>query len=136
MLVSSVAEENENIIEKPTKPQNFFRRNKLSLLPCLLRGKRFWPGIFPSDVVPFLNKGVGHLFAPWMTIQENGSSTLCDVISVFHSRAKQAQTERELSFFTECLIRVLFLDVITTGTQKMAEPCTEYTFSMIIAQSH
>ena len=69
-----------------------------------------------------------------MTIQETGSSTLCDVISVFHLHAKQAQTERELSFFTECLIRVLFLDVITTGTQKMAEPCTEYTFSMIIAQ--
>ena len=34
-------------------------------------------------------------------MQENGSSLLCDVISVFHSRAKQAQTEREreLSFY-------------------------------------
>ena len=85
--------------------------------------------------MPFLSKGDGHLFATWMTIQENGSSTLCDVISVFHSHAKQAQTERELSFFTECLIHVLFLDVITTGTQKMAELCTEYTFSTIIAQS-
>ena len=69
-------------------------------------------------------------------IQENGSSTLCDVISVFHSRAEQAQTERELSFLTECLIRVLFLDVMTTGMQKMAELCTEYTLiSTIIAQS-
>ena len=28
-------------------------------------------------------------------MQENGSSLLCDVISVFHSRAKQAQTEGE-----------------------------------------
>ena len=34
-------------------------------------------------------------------MQENGSSLLCDVISVFHSRAKQAQTEGEssLSFY-------------------------------------
>lgn len=60
-----IAEKNENIIEKPTKPPNFFRRNILSLLPCLLRGKRFWRRIFPSDVVPFLSKGDGHLFAPW-----------------------------------------------------------------------
>ena len=33
----------------------------------------------------------------------------CDVISVFHSRAKQAQTERELSFFTECLFANCFV---------------------------
>ena len=70
-------------------------------------------------------------------MQENGSSLLCDVISVFHSRAKQAQTEREraLSLFTKCLIPVLFLDVITSVTQKMAELCTEYTFLAIIARS-
>ena len=36
---------------------------------------------------------------------------------------------RSLSFFfTECLIRVLFLDVRTKVTQKMEELCTEFPF--------
>ena len=43
-----------------------------------------------SDVVPFQSKEGGRLFGPWTTIQENGSSLLCDVISVFHSPTKQA----------------------------------------------
>lgn len=38
---------------------------------------------------------------PWTTIQENGSSSLCDVISVFHLRAKQAQTGRDSSLFLQ-----------------------------------
>ncbi|KAK2557340.1 Spermatogenesis-associated serine-rich protein 1 [Acropora cervicornis] len=35
----------------------------------------------------------------------------------------------------ECLIRVLFLDVTTKVTQKMAELCTEYPFLKVIARS-
>ena len=40
-------------------------------------------------------KADGHFFGPWMTIEDNGSSLLCDFISVFHSRTKQAQGESE-----------------------------------------
>ena len=50
-------------------PPNFFRLNKLSLLPWLLRRKRFWPWIFPSDVLPFQSKEVGPFFAPWTLIR-------------------------------------------------------------------
>ena len=65
-----------------------------------------------------------------------GSSLLCDIISGFHSNTKQAQTEREIAFFlTECLIRVLFLDITPKVTQEMAELCTEYPPLTITAQS-
>jgi len=43
----------------------------------------FGPEVFPSVVVPFQSKKVGRFFGPW-TIQENGFSLLCDVISMFH----------------------------------------------------
>ena len=47
-------------------------------------------------------------------MQENGSSLVCDVITGFHSRTKQAQTERDsFVFVTECLICVLFLGITT-----------------------
>ena len=105
-------------------PQIFFHINKVSLLRGLLWQKRFWPLIFSSDAVPFQSKEVGRFFGPWTTMQENGSSLLCGIISGFHSRVKQTQTETV--FFTGCLIRALFLDVTTKVTQKMAELCTEY----------
>ena len=67
-----------------------------------------------------------------MTIQENGPSSLCDIIAGFHSRTKQAQTERDSFFFlTECLIHVLFLDITSKVTQEMAELCTEYQQSQL-----
>ena len=53
----------------------------------------FGPGFFLPDVVLFQSKEVWHFFGPWTTLQENESSVLCDVISRFHSRAKQAQNE-------------------------------------------
>ena len=56
--------------------------------------KSVWPWIFPAVVVPFQSEEVGLFFGSWTTVQENGSSLLCDVISGFHSRVKQAQTER------------------------------------------
>ena len=52
-----------------------------------------------------------------------------------HARNKHKQRERALSLFTKCLIPVLFLDVITNVTQKMAELCKEYPFLAIIARS-
>ena len=99
-----------------TNHQIFFQRTKLLLLPWLLWQKSFWTWIFPLDVVSFQSKEAGCIFGPWMTIQEKGSSLLYDVFSGFHSRTKQVQTE--LSFFTECLIHGLFLDVTTKLTQK------------------
>ena len=56
--------------------------------------KSFWPWIFPVVVVPFQSKEVGLFFGSWTTAPENRSSVLCDAISGFHSRVKQAQTER------------------------------------------
>ena len=61
--------------------------------------KKFLARIFPLDVVPFQSKEVGGFFDTWTTIQENGSSLLFDVMSVFHSHAKQAQTERDSFLF-------------------------------------
>lgn len=56
----------------------------------------FWPWIFPSDVVPFQsNKEVASwcaFFGPW-TKQENGSSFLCDIISVYHLHKEQTNRE-------------------------------------------
>ena len=51
------------------------------------------------DAVPFQSKEVGRFIDSWTTIQENASCLLCDVISAFHSRTKQAQTEREIALF-------------------------------------
>lgn len=79
--------------------QKLFCINKLSLLSCLLVQKYFLPWIFPSDVIPFQSKEVGCLFGPWTTVQKNGSSLLCDVISVFHSCTKQGQTKRDSFLF-------------------------------------
>ena len=53
------------------------------------------PGPFLQRLYPFQGKEVGRLFGPWTTIQENGLSLLCDVISVLHSCTKQAQAERD-----------------------------------------
>jgi len=50
-----------------------------------------------------------------------------------HMRNKHKQ--RVLSFFTECLIRVLFLDVKSKVRQKMAELCTKYPFLSTITRS-
>ena len=52
-----------------------------------------------------------------------------------HARNKHKQRDIAFCFFPECLIRVLFLDVTTKVTQKMAELCTEYPSLMIIAWS-
>jgi len=66
----------------------------------------------------------------------NWSGLLCEVISGFHSFSKQAQTERySFLFFTERLIHVLFFNVTTKVTQKMAELCTEYPSLTIITWS-
>ena len=56
--------------------------------------KRFLALDFPSDVLSFQSKEVECFFGPWTTIQENGSSLLCDVISVFHSSRKQGQEQK------------------------------------------
>ena len=64
--------------------------------------KSFWPWIFPSDIVPFWSKKVGCIFGPWTTIQGNGSSLLCDVISEFHSpwnKHKQWEITKSIYFF-------------------------------------
>ena len=90
--------------------------------------KKFLGLVFPSGVT-FQSKEVERFFGPWTTIQENGSSLLCDVISVFHSRAKQAQTERDsFLFLTEFVFRILLLDETIKVTQKIEELCTEYPF--------
>ena len=109
-LNSNLRKERNFIWSATIKPPNiFFSVINLRCCPQLLWQKSFWPWIFPSDVVPFQRKEVGRFFGPWMAIiQENGSSLLCDVISVFHSCAKQTQTKRDAVafFFTKCLIRV------------------------------
>ena len=51
-------------------------------------------------------------------------------------RARNKNKQREIAFFfTESLIRVLFSDVTTKVTLKMAELFTEYPFLTIIAWS-
>jgi len=49
--------------------------------------------------VPFQSKEVGCFFGPWTAVQGSGSGSLFDIVSGFHSRAKQAQTGRESFLF-------------------------------------
>ena len=46
--------------------------------------KVFGPGFFLQYVVPFHSKEVGYFFGTWTTIQENGSSLLCDFWLSWH----------------------------------------------------
>ena len=46
----------------------------------------------------------------------------------FQNKHNQRERERERAFFAECLIHVLFLNVTTNVTQKMAQLCTVITF--------
>jgi len=52
-----------------------------------------------------------------------------------HSRNKHKQRDIAFFFFTERLIHVLFFNVTTKVTQKMAELCTEYPSLTIITWS-
>ena len=110
-----------------TTSSNYYSIFMVPLTPkffCI--NKIFGPGFF-LQMLYFLK-----VFGPWTTIQENGPSSLCDIITGFHSCTKQAQTERDnFLFLTECLIHVLFLDITSKVTQEMAELCTEYQQSQL-----
>ena len=83
------------IIKVPLTSKFFFTLINFCYCSYYFGEKGFSPWIFPSDVVPFQSREDGNFFGPWTAIQQNGSSLLCDVISGFHSRTKQPQTERD-----------------------------------------
>ena len=98
--------------------------------------KGFWLWIFPPDVVPFQSKEVvGAFLAHGRQYRRMGlvyfvTSPQCFI----HARNKRKHREIAL-FFTQCLIRVLFLDDTTKVTQKMAELCPEYPVFTVITRS-
>ena len=73
-------------------PKSFGTFEKQAPAPITLAKK-----VLALDVVPFQRKLGAYL------AKENGSSLLWDIISVFHSLAKQAQREGGTAFLFYCM---------------------------------
>ena len=114
------------VFKVPLNPNFFFHINKLSLLPLLLWQTCFGPGFFLQMLYLFKVRKLGAFLAHGRQYRIVGLLYFVTSSQGFH-HAQNKQTERQLFFFSGCLIRVLCLDV-TTKVKEMAELCTEYPF--------
>ena len=106
-------------INVPLTFQSFFHINKLSLLPWLLWRKRFLTLNFSFRMLyPFKPRKLGTFLAHGRQSRRMGPVYF----------VTSSQGDKYLFSFTECLVRVLFLDVTTKVN-------TEYLFLTIIARS-
>ena len=121
-------------LKVPLTPKKIFTKTTFHNCPVYYSEKVFGPGIFPQMLYPFKTRKLGNFLAHGRSHRRMGLvyfvlSSQCFI------HAQNKHKLREIAFlFTECLIRLLFLDV-TTNVSESCRALHRIRFLTIIAWS-